>query len=683
MGSYGNEFYGGEWYLDGDGDKVKSIKSMMGHFYQSHYTGNAAMWQQGAIDTRFKAGDQTLNSMMYGENNNPQSRRFFFNLIRRQINMICGRQRQQRKSTVTLPLQKADALADDYNAVIKWSETRDGFQEYLSQAFEGACTTGLSLLNLYMDYTYDPINGDLCSDQVSYNNFLIDTHWRKMDFSDCSFIWRRRWVSKSMAKSLLPGMEDRIQKMRPSGVKDGKFPLQAELLNINVNNLMAYDEFHYRDSREATIILDPKTGEATEWKDDESEESDMMKRVLAMQPWLIVKKKRVPTVKLAIVLADTPMYDGPNLLRIDEYPMVPIVTYHEPDIQAYAWRMQGVVRGLRDAQYLYNMRQVINLDLLQSQVQNAWVYPVDVVVDPKAFRQTQNGCVIPIKAGHSVTEIQRLDPQGIPPSIIELTKMLADTMPQISGVNEELLGAAQDDQSGILSMLRQGAGLTTLQTIFDKLDYSQRLYGQLRLKAILKNFSKGKIAAILGKEPNEKFFTASSVKYNVTVEEGNYSSSQRQMELQQLLHFKQIGIPISDKSILQAAFITNKAQVIQDMEEQQAQQAEQMKGQQEVESEKTRADVMLKYAQSKAELAKEADMKASSQEKMARVQEIEASAESKKMGAELDLVRQLIALEDMDVENFKRSLELSEVIKYTTENLVNPIGGYNGQETEI
>jgi len=46
-------------------------------------------------------------------------------------------------------------------------------------------------------------------------------------------------------------------------------------------------------------------------------------------------------------------------------------------------------------------------------------------------------------------------------------------------------------------MLRQGAGLTTLQTIFDKLDYTQRLYGKIRLSAIRKNFSKGKIRNIL------------------------------------------------------------------------------------------------------------------------------------------------------------------------------------------
>src|SRR5208282_4247548 len=120
----------------------------------------------------------------------------------------------------------------------------------------------------------------------------------------------------------------------------------------------------------------------------------------------------------------------------------------------------------------------------------------------------------------------------------------------------------------ILSMLRQGAGLVTLQTIFDKLDYTQRLYGKLRLQAIRKNFSKGKIRNILGHEADPRFFTSHSQKYSIAVEEGNYSTTQKQMELQQLLHFKEIGMGISDKSIMRAAFITNKKQVMQEMEEQ-------------------------------------------------------------------------------------------------------------------
>jgi len=657
MGSYEvGGFSLGDSYIDGSDVGAHHLKQRKDHFYLTHYPQNASYWQQAAIDSRFKVGDQTLNSMIYGDNNFYQSRRFFFNLIMRHINMICGRQRQNRKSTITMPVNQDDTLADDYNKVLKYTEERDGFQEYLSQAFEGACDTGLNLLNLYMDYTNDPISGDLCSDKVASVNFLIDSHWRKQDFSDCNGVWRRRWVTKNMAKRLMPGRSKEIDKLRAGGIKDGRFPLQAELLNMSTSGLLAYDEFHYRDMREAIIILDPKSGEAMEWEKDEGDEDDLMERTLAQQPWLIVKKTQVPTVKLCISINDRTMYDGPNLLNIDSYPMVPVVCYHNPDMQSFSWRNFGITRNLRDAQYLYNMRKVIELDILQSQINSGWIYPIDAVVDPKAFRQTGQGFLVPLKAGHLPTEIQKIEPPGIPQSMMELSRSLSEDITRISGVNEELLGSATDDKSGILSMLRQGAGLTTLQTIFDKLDYSQRLYGKIRLQAIRKNFSKGKITQILGHEPDQRFFTSHSLKYSVAVEEGNYSTTQRQMELQQLLHFKELGIPIADKSILQAAFITNKAQVIKDMEEQTQQQQQQQQAQAQSEEKKINADVMLKYANSRKALASE-------KESLAKIDEIEASAEHKKAEADLALVKEMITLEDMDLANFRASLEMAEIIK--------------------
>jgi hypothetical protein len=630
---------------------------MMDHFYQSAYPANAAYWMQGSIDKRFKVGDQSLWSMIYGDNNYFQSRRFFFNLIMRHISMITGRQRQNRKSTITLPTQgNIDPLCDDYNKTLKWCEERDGFQEYLSQAFEGALDTGSTLLHLYPDYTLDPISGDLFTDQVAYNNFLIDPYYRKQDLTDCAFVWRRRWVNKTAAKGLLPGHAKEIDKMRPSGVKDGRFPLQAELINLDTNQLMAYDEFHYRDTRLATMIVDPKSGEAVEWEQDKDDDPEMMERVLAQQPWLMVRKIHVPSVKLVLVLAGKIMYHGPNLLNIDPYPFVPVLCYHQPDIQSYQWRQFGVVRNLRDAQYLYNMRKVIEMDLLQSQVQNAWIYPVDVVTDPKAFRQTQNGTLIPLKAGHLPNEIQRLDPQGIPPSVLELSRSLAEDITKISGVNEELLGAAQDDKSGILSMLRQGAGLTTLQTIFDKLDYSQRLYGKIRLEAIRKNFSKGKIRNILGRETDPRFFTSHALKYSIAVEEGNYSTTQRQMELQQLLHFKQMGMPIANKSIMEVAFITNKRQVMEDMQQEAAQQQQAQQQQAEAQARLDQAKIIDLYAKSRSNLAKE-------KESLAKVNESAANAEYKQTEADLALVKEMITLEDMDLENLRKSLELAQQIK--------------------
>ena len=666
MGSYDTGGYS-LGYMDPMDVKAKDLKQMQDFFYQSNYPGQSALWVQGAIDKRFKVGDQTLYNSMYGSNSQ-NAQKFFFNLIRRHLNMICGFQRKNRKSTITLPVhENDDQIADDFNKVLRWCEDRDGFQEYLSQAFEGSCDTGMTLLHLYPDYTLDPISGDLFTDCVSYNNYLIDQYYRKQDLSDCTGIWRRRWVNKVNAKALLPGYEKEIEKMKPAQMKDGRFPLQAELYNVATSQLFTYDEYYYRTTREAKIILDPKSGEAVEWEEDENDEPGMIEMVLQAQPWLQVKKTQVPTVMMVVSLGDHIVYHGKNLLNIDAYPFVPSICYHEPDIQSPAWRCMGVIRNLRDSQFLYNMRKVIELQLLQSTVNSGWIFPTDVVTDVKAFRQSSggDGFLIPLKAGHLPNEVQRIEPVPLPQSLMELSASLSEDITKISGVNEELLGAATDDKSGILSMLRQGAGLTTLQTIFDKLDYTQRIYGKIRLQAIRKNFSKGKIRNILGHEPDERFFTSHSQKYGLAVEEGNYSATQRQMELQQLLNFKELGMGIADKSILRAAFLTDKKQIIEDMEEVQQQQAQQAQQQAQQQEKVDNAKIMDLFAKSKSNLAKERDLMMSAMERGAKIEQLHSSAEHEKAAADLDIVKQMIELEDMDLANFRSSLEMAEIIKVT------------------
>jgi hypothetical protein len=309
------------------------------------------------------------------------------------------------------------------------------------------------------------------------------------------------------------------------------------------------------------------------------------------------------------------------------------------------------------------MRKVIEMDILQSQINSGWIYPVDAVVDPKAFRQSGQGFLIPLKSGHLPGEIQRIEAAAIPQSLMELSRSLSEDITKISGVNEELLGSATDDKAGILSMLRQSAGLVTLQGIFDKADYTQRLYGKIRLQAIRKNFSKGKISSILGREPDPRFFTSHSLKYSVAVEEGNYSTSQRQMELQQLLHFREIGVPIANKSIVRAAFITNKKQVEADMMEEQQQQAQQAQQQAEQMAKKDQADIMTKYSKSRVDLAKEKELMASAQEKLANISKTQAQTEHETMKADYELVEMMMKLEDMQFGQIKSSFDLAQAIK--------------------
>ncbi len=658
MGSYETSGYNlqASGYIDPSDSNARHLKQRKDEFYLANYTQCSQFWAQGFIDKRFKVGDQSLYS--YGSSNqNNNSYRYFFNLIRRHINMICGFQRKNRKSTITMPIHdNDDPLSDDFNAVMRWCEDRDGFQEYLSESFEGAVDVGESLLYMYPDYTLDAVSGDLFTDSVSYNNYVIDQYYRKQDLSDCNGIYRRRWTSKDIAKTLLKGYDKEIDRMNPSSMKDGRFPVQAELQNVALNKLFTYDEFLYRDTREAKMIIDPYSGESTEWEDDVDEQSNMLEMVLAQQPWLQVKKMYIPTVKLCISLGDKMIYDGPNLLNIDSYPCVPSTCYYEPDVVSPAWRKMGVIRNMRDAQFLYNMRKVIELEILQSQINSGWIFPVDAVTDVKAFRQTGQGFLIPLKAGHLPNEVQRIEPAAIPQSLLELSASLAEDITKISGVNEELLGSATDDKSGILSMLRQGAGLTTLQTIFDKLDYTQRLYGKIRLQAIRKNFSKGKIRNILGHDPDPRFFSSHSQKYSLAVEEGNYSTTQRQMELQQLLHFKELGMGIPDKSILRAAFITNKRQIEQDMEEVNQQQQQAQQAESEGKMKLDNAKVMGMFSKAKLDMAKVAEAEANAQKLLSMSQHEE-------MEADYALVRTAMELEDVQFNQIREAFSLAQEMK--------------------
>lgn len=666
MGSYESGKYAlGLGYIDPTDVKAKEIKQMKDWFYQANYTGASAIWMQAAIDKRFKVGDSTLYSSAYGQNYQ-QYQKFFFNLIRRHGNMITGFQRKNRKSTITVPNQEdTDPLCDDYNKSIRWCEDRDNFQEYFSQSFENAADVGINWLWMYPDYTNDPISGDLFTDSVAINNVLWDQNFHKMDLTDCDGVWRRRWVSRMGAIQLLPGYESEIKKMKPSGAKDGRFPLQAELQNLQLSNLFTYDEFYYRSTREATIIIDPFSGESVEWEEREDDPEDLMEMSLRQQPWLKVIKKQVPTVKMCLSIGDQIVYHGNNFLNVDEYPCVPHLFYHEPDVMSYSGRIMGYIRNCRDAQFLYNMRKVIELQILQSQINAGWIYPIDAVVDPKAFRQSSggDGFLIPLKAGRLPNEIQRIEPSAIPQSLLELSANLAEDITKITGVNEELLGMATDDKAGILAMLRQSAGLVTLQGPFDKSDLTQRLYGKLRLNAIRKNFSKGKITNILGHEPDQRFFLNFSQKYGVSVEEGNYSTTQRQTELQQYLHFRELGMPIADKTIMRAAFITNKKLAIQEMEEQSQQAAQQQQAQAQQQSQLDQSKIMTNFAKARSDLAKEKELMASAQEKIFKIREIQASAEQKNMQTDLEMIKAMVELEDMDLQNFKNSIELAEYIK--------------------
>jgi hypothetical protein len=646
-------------------EKDRGILSRMEAFYAESITINQSFWSEGDTDQRFECGDQSLWNDLYGNLPANRKRQFNFNRIRRVVNMIGGHQRRNRKSTIVTPIENGDAdTADQFSKVLMWINQQEGVLETISESFHGSLVTGMNLLHVWMDYRSDPVSGNIKVDNCSYNAFLIDPYFKKADLSDCNSVWKRSFLTKRECISLLPDHQDEILGLIGNDYgsgRDGKFQFMPESYNYGMKNLLTYDEFYYRDYRTQKMLVDSQTGETLEWR---SQDNDRLQEFLRVYPSVTVIENEIPTVRLAIVVQGKVMYDGPQPMGIDQYPFVPVLSYYNPQLSYYPWRIQGVVRGLRDAQYLYNRRKVIELDILESQITSGWIYKENALVNPKDVFLSGQGRGLALKEEAQMSDVQQIIAPQIPPSMIQLSEILGKEIQEISGVNEELLGSATDDKAGVLSMLRQGAGLTTLQILFDQLDHSQRLLGKIMIDLVQANFTPGKIKKILeGQEPAPQFYNKAFGKYHATVEEGLNTTTQKQMQFAQLLQLKEVGVPVPDDVLLESCTLQNKKQLIESINKSQ-QQAQQMQ-QQQAESAMKEQEARTNLAHARAQADQGLGI-----ERLSRVQENQALAIERKAAAVkdeeiglLNLVKALKEIDMVDINQVEKLIQLMHVTK--------------------
>ncbi len=652
----------GPTYLD---ERDRGILSRMEAFYAESVTINQSFWSEADTDTRFFTGDQTLWNDLYGNLPANRRRQFSFNRIMRVVNMISGHQRRNRKSIIATPVENGDdETADQFTKTLMWAAQQEGVLETISESFQGALVTGMNLLQVWMDYRTDPVSGNIRVDNCSYNSFIIDPFFRKPDLSDCNAIWKRSFLTKREAISLLPDKAEEILGLygNESGTgRDAKFQFMPETYGYSNKNLLSYDEYYYRDYRTQKMLVDSQTGETMEWK---SQDSEGLKEFLRLYPQVTVIEQEIQTVKLAIVVQGKVMYHGPQPMGIDSYPFVPVLAYYNPQMPYFPMRIQGVVRGLRDAQYLYNRRKVIELDILESQINSGWKYKENALVNPSDVFLSGQGRGIALKEEANMTDAEQIIAPAIPPSMIQLSEILAREIQEISGVNEELLGSAVDDKAGILSMLRQGAGLTTLQGLFDNLDLSQKLLGKIMIDLIQANFTPGKMKKILeGKEPMPQFYNKAFGKYHAVVEDGLNTSTQKQMQFAQLLQLRESGVPVTNEDLMNAATFQGKKEIIENM--QKAQQAQQQQMQQQAQSQ-----MQLQQAQSELAHSRSMADRGLAVERASRVEENRALAVQKLSEANkedelalLNKVKVLKELESMDLAHIEKLLSMANNLK--------------------
>ncbi len=571
-------------------------------------------WVQADIDTKMAVGQQNAQyNQFFGGNFNNNRQLLQFNKILRILNMIDGYQRDNRLATVIYPSDNdpdQGQTADQLTKIMSWNMRQDQTYEKISDCFYGSNVCGLNLLHVWMDFREDVENGQIRTDRIPYNAFLMDAYWTKPDLSDCDRIWTRKYVTNRQLVSLFPDIEKDIAYLgKGYASKDGKFQFLAQNWYQYQQEMYAYDEYWVRDYRNTEKILDTQTGEVTEWLGNK----DQFKLLLKFNPNVKLIKASVPTIKLNVLVNNHLIYEETRPWGLDRLPFGVSLCYHFPEIQQYCDRYMGIVRNIRDSQHEVNKRRNRLLDMLDAQIQSGLMLKEDALVNPEdAYFSGPGKNLFFKKSANLATDVVPIPPPPVGSGWLELIQTIEKEIMDIVGPEElfaQNMGAKE--MTGVLMKLKMGAGLTGLRNIFDRLNQFQMFIGEIFNELSLNNYGVGKIAHILGEEPSDILksiltpenqlmkMASSMLKYNCNVEEGELTASQRQLQFLQAMQMKQMGIPISNRYLLEKSTLQGKKEIIEDIEqqEQQAQQIQQMQTQQEMQQ----AQVLARSLEAKAQ----------------------------------------------------------------------------------
>ena len=568
-------------FMPGGNSKV----SQFNQFFYDAYRTWGVYYAAAYKDLRAYAGDnwtQQEKTML------EKQRRMVLELnkIRRVINLFSGYERENRTSSVVAPIEGSDEVtADLFSEVMMYVYAKTQAEYVFSEAFEHMLKTGLAIIGIYIDYQHDKINGDVKFYWKPFNALMLDPYFTKRDLSDCDQASTRDLLSRDQVKALLPWVPPEDIENIPTGIRDNKYQYLGIYRQYNstyiAKNLLTYDQYWKRINKKQKFLVDMETGVSQEWNGSRDEE-EILKSEVAQNPRVQLINSYKRSVELNIIVGGRLLYEGPDPTGLDTFPFIPIIGYHEPLIDTYELKIQGVVRSIKDAQRQYNRRHSQIIDLMESIINTGFIHKNGAVVDPDMLFQSGQGRNIVVNPEFDVqTDIKEIAPPNIPPGYLQYQDIMDRNIMEIPGGSDELLGLSSTGDiqvSGKLAEVRASNGLKGNRGLFDNFEYAQKLFGDLTLQVIQKNFTPGKIWRITGKQPTPQFFSGQFEQYDCVIKSAIKTQTQREAYYFQLLQLRSLGVPIPDEELIDAAPLQGKSrlrEVVSEMSKQRSAQAQQ------------------------------------------------------------------------------------------------------------
>ena len=391
-----------------------------------------------------------------------------------------------------------------------------------------------------MDYELDP-DGKYVEDHIDPLEMYWDHAARKMNLSDSRRRWRARKMSLADARAMFPDVsDDDLNNTWAMGIEGG------DVKPIEQRRLKADDNSKEDPSGEVTIlqcqwwereayhrVANPFTGELENLTDKElkvlvgkAQEAEAMTGQL--YPVESVRQTR-RVYKQAFL--------GSKILKKGPCPRKDGFTLHcitgELDHTKGTWF--GLISMMRDPQMMANKWLSQTTHIINTTAKGGILAEEDAFVDINEARATyaKPDAITFVKKGAiGQNKIMQKPGVGLAAPYVQLIQMAIEAIPQVTGINMELMGLRDAQQPGILEAQRKQAAMTILATIFDSLNGFRVEVGRTRLHFIQNYIEDGKIIRVLSNDGKYKGVRLLKDKmvgdYDVIVEEAPSSPNSKE-----------------------------------------------------------------------------------------------------------------------------------------------------------
>jgi len=654
------------------------VRQDYNYLYDHAYSVWSPYLSAAEIDLRFYLGDQwSEDEKRYLWEQERQA--FVINMIKRTVDQLSGYQIKHRLSSIVLPVESSDRqTADQRSKYLMHVLSNGGGYEMLSQAFASAMRTGIALASVYKDYRDDVLDGDIRFAVDPWSSFLCDPYFSKLDWSDCSYVLKRKYLSLDQAQSLLPKHRKEVEDLFDAGWdRDGKFTWLPYQRQPGGQEMMAYDEMYLQKWKEVDLLIDSETAEILPFEIPK----DRMKLFLEMYPNFTKVKKQKQYIERHILVNSEPIRKDINPFGLDEYPFAPVIASFCPDSDNWGLKLQSAIRQIIDPQRALNRNRSQRTDIVEKNMNSGWMAEENSVINPDSLFNSGQGVVVWNRKGSPTP--QRMDPIQVPPSFFQEESSLQNDLMAISGLNDAAFGIPDSgNESAALMNLRQSAAVTNIQGYFENLRIAQKGISRKILKMSLPN-SPAKVQRIINEPPADGFYDEDFYKYDISIQEGALTPEQKQLRFMQLVELRNLGAPITGEMLAEEAPIQGSFDLVEKIGQMEQQQAQAAQEQQQIQNQLIANQSQMAQAKAISDVALAKERFTRSIANLGLEDERASKAVQDRSDAALTRAKTISELEKMDTENLSRYLALIKMFEESNKESENRIKMQNVAVTEM